>query len=134
MPWLIDTNIWIQYLKGRNAALGTRIDRTDEADLRICSVVKGELLHGALGYPRASDRTDRVRETLDPYDSLPSDDAAAGHYARIRHALEQQGQVIGANDFLIAAICLANDCTLVTSNTNEFSRVPGLKYEDWSQP
>ena len=134
MPWLLDTNVWIHYLKGRNATLGTRIDQTDETDLRVCSVVKAELLHGALRYAKPNDRTDRVRETLDPYDSLPFDDAAAESYARIRHDLEQQGHVIGPNDLLIAAICLANDCTLVTSNTAEFSRVPGLKCEDWCQP
>ena len=62
------------------------------------------------------------------------DDIAAEYYGRIRFELERQGQVIGPNDLLIAAICLAHDCTLVTSNTAEFSRVPGLKCEDWSQP
>ncbi len=134
MPWLLDSNIWIQYLKGRNATLGARIDRTDETDLRVCSVVKAELLHGALGYAKPNDRTDRIHETLDPYDSLPFDDIAAEYYARVRHDLERQGQVIGPNDLLIAAICLAHECTLVTSNTAEFSRVPGLKCEDWNQP
>ena len=133
MTWLLDTNVWIQYLKGRDAVLGARIDCTDATDLCVCSVVKAELLRGALGYAKSMERTKRIHETLDPYDSLPFDDVAAEYYARIRHTLELQGQVIGPNDLLIAAICLANGCTLVTSNTDEFSRVPGLKCEDWSQ-
>ena len=66
--------------------------------------------------------------------SLPFDDDAAWHYADIRHQLETAGCVIGPNDFKIAAICRANSLTLVTSNTAEFSRVPNLAIEDWSNP
>lgn len=134
MLWLLDTNVWIQFLKGRDAGVQSRIEQADTVALRVCSVVKGELLLGALGYARPADRARRIHETLAPIKSLPFDDVAAEHYARIRHHLQRQGQVIGPNELLIAAICLANDCTLVTSNTDEFSRVPGLKCEDWSTP
>ena len=135
MLWLLDTNVWIQFLKGRDAELQSRIERADTITLRVCSVVKAELLLGALGYANPISRAERIHDTLSPIESFPFDDAAATeHYARIRHGLQRQGQVIGPNDLLIAAICLAHDCTLVTSNTAEFSRVPGLKCEDWSQP
>lgn len=73
-----------------------------------------------------------VAETFAPYVSLPFDDAAAAHYALIRHELEIAGCVIGPNDLLIAAICLANDCTRVTGNLQEFERVSGLRVEDWT--
>ena len=63
--------------------------------------------------------------------SLPFDDRSAVEYGVIRKRLESQGQVIGPNDMLIAAISLANDLTLVTHNVGEFSRVPGLRIEDW---
>ena len=134
MPWLLDTNVWIRYMKDDSPPIRARIASTDEDDLRVCSIVKAELLHGALRYLVPSRRRTLIDETLDPYESLPFDDIAAEYYARVRHELERQGQVIGPNDLLIAAICLAHDCTLVTSNTAEFSRVPGLKCEDWSQP
>lgn len=62
---------------------------------------------------------------------MPFDDAAAHSYAAIRAALEKQGQPIGPNDTLIAAIALANGLTVVTHNAGEFSRVPGLLFEDW---
>jgi hypothetical protein len=52
--------------------------------------------------------------------SLPFDDAAAWHYANIRHQLETAGCVIGPNDLKIAAICRASGLTIVTSNTAEF--------------
>jgi tRNA(fMet)-specific endonuclease VapC len=57
----------------------------------------------------------------------PSD----GHYASLRTALERAGTPIGANDMLIAAHALATDSILVTDNVKEFSRVPGLKIENW---
>ena len=74
-----------------------------------------------------------ILKTLAPYRSLPFDDAAAEHYAQLRHDLELARQIIGPNDLIIAAICLANDITLGTSNTAGFSRVPGLRVEDWNQ-
>jgi tRNA(fMet)-specific endonuclease VapC len=62
-----------------------------------------------------------VNETLAPYVSLPFDDLAAELYASIRDGLQKAGSVIGPYDMLIAAICLARGCTLVTSNTREFA-------------
>jgi tRNA(fMet)-specific endonuclease VapC len=65
------------------------------------------------------------------FQSLPFDDKAAGFYGKIRSELSAVGQPIGANDFMIAAIALANEVTLITHNTREFSRVSGLLLEDW---
>jgi tRNA(fMet)-specific endonuclease VapC len=68
------------------------------------------------------------------YISLPFDDPAAEEYARVRAHLANQGTPIGPNDLIIAATALANQLTLVTHNTAEFSRVPGLTLEDWQVP
>jgi tRNA(fMet)-specific endonuclease VapC len=72
-----------------------------------------------------------VVQTLAPFHSFPFDDDAAATYAQIRHALETAGQTIGPYDLQIAAIARFYDLTLVTSNTQEFGRVAGLKIEDW---
>jgi tRNA(fMet)-specific endonuclease VapC len=74
-----------------------------------------------------------VVQTLSPFQSLSFDDNAAAVYADIRHALEVAGQTIGPYDLQIAAICRLHGLTLVTSNTDEFSRVNGLQVEDWLQ-
>ena len=63
--------------------------------------------------------------------SLPFDDDASMMYGRIRARLAALGTPIGSNDIQIAAIALVNDLTLVTHNLGEFSRVDGLRTEDW---
>lgn len=102
-------------------------------DILTCALVRAELLHGAMKYGAPGRRLAIVRETLAPYRSLPFDDAAAEHYAQIRHDLEQMGERIGPHDLLIAAICLAHGCALVTANTAEFHRVRGLQVQDWQK-
>jgi tRNA(fMet)-specific endonuclease VapC len=103
-------------------------------DLRVCSIVRAELRYGALRSAKPAANRAAVDALLAPYPSLPFDDAAADQYAAIRHHLESIGQVIGPLDVQIAAIALAHDCTLVTHNTAEFTRVPGLVIEDWQVP
>ncbi|HQU41249.1 MAG TPA: hypothetical protein PK867_00495 [Pirellulales bacterium] len=41
---------------------------------------------------------------------------------------------IGAHDLLIATIALSRQLTVVTANTDEFQRVPGLAVENWEVP
>lgn len=131
--YLLDTNIWILHLKQPPAALQARLKQQLASTIMTCSVVKAELWHGARKYQKPVERLATVDALLAPYASLPFDDAAARHYADIRHQLETQGKVIGPNDLQIAAICRANDLTLVSTNTSEFGRVPGLRVEDWTQ-
>jgi tRNA(fMet)-specific endonuclease VapC len=63
--------------------------------------------------------------------SLPFDDRAAEEYGKVRAELAVRGTPIGPNDLMIASIALANQVTLVTHNTAEFSRIPGLTLDDW---
>ena len=62
---------------------------------------------------------------------LPFDSRASAEYGRIRYELSRTGNIIGANDLLIAAHAKALDLTLVTNNEREFSRVDGLRLENW---
>ena len=67
-------------------------------------------------------------------EALDLTDEAAIHYAEIRANLKTRGQMIGANDLFIAAHARALGVTLVTNNTEEFERVPGLSIENWTTP
>jgi tRNA(fMet)-specific endonuclease VapC len=132
MPWLLDTNVWITLLKRRAPLLRRKVDALDPDMILTCSIVKAELRHGAWKYELPDLRRAQVNAAMAPYRSLPFDDAAAEHYAYIRHDLERRGEIIGPNDLKIAAICLAHGLTLVSANAGEFSRVAGLPVEDWS--
>ena len=93
-----------------------------------------ELIAGALRSDRADQNLLLVEELLGDFDSFPLDDAAADQAGRARIMLERTGKTIGPNDLLIAGIALSNNLSLVTHNTAEFSRIPGLKIEDWERP
>jgi tRNA(fMet)-specific endonuclease VapC len=64
---------------------------------------------------------------------LPFEPPADQRYAELSAALERTGTAIGPNDMLIAAHALALGCTIVTGDVDEFSRVKGLRVENWLQ-
>ena len=103
-------------------------------DIALCSIVVAELFYGAEGSVNPVTGRQQVESFIVPYISLPFDDTAARIYGGLRHELESRGLTIGQNDYLIASIALAHNLTLVTHNTKEFSRVPGLVLEDWEIP
>lgn len=132
MSWLPDTNVWISVLKNPLGRLEQRIRACSIGEILLCSVVKAELWHGAQQYGNRDRRLRALAWLFEPFASIPFDDAAALHYAEIRHALEIQGKVIGPNDLKIAAIARCQGLTVVTQNMSEFLRVPELQVEDWS--
>ena len=134
MKYLLDTNIWVLYLKQSSTEVRNRLAQCAPGEIATCSVVWAELLHGARKYEKRDVREQKIQLTLDPFVCLAFDLSAARHYARIRDQLEQDGQTIGSNDLMIAAIALASNLILVTNNSGEFKRVPGLPLEDWSVP
>jgi tRNA(fMet)-specific endonuclease VapC len=132
MGYLLDTNTIIFALKDAQGRSALRIGETAHDDVAICSVVEAELYHGATKYGRPTRRKAALDAFLAPFHSLPFDSACAPQYARIRDHLERRGSRIGANDLLIAAIALTHDLIVVTHNSDEFRRVPGLRVADWS--
>ena len=132
MAFLPDTNIWISLLKNPGGKLEARVRSQPVSDIFLCAVVKAELWHGAEKYGNRERRRRALDMLFAPFVSLPFDDAAAGHYAEIRHHLEVQGRLIGPNDLKIAAIARAHGLTLVSTD-QEFRLVPGLSVEDWTQ-
>lgn len=131
MKYLLDSNACIVFLNKRSEQLKQRLELCQPQQIVLCSVVKAELLYGAMKsqHPQAS--LLKIETFCAPFQSLPFDDNAAVFYGKIRSELSAVGKPIGANDFMIAATALANEVTLVTHNTREFSRVKGLLLEDW---
>lgn len=131
MAWLLDTNQWIMLLKGRCKPLADKIHQLNPEEIWLCSIVKEELLHGALKYDDVEARRAKLKPVFDRHPSASFDDEAAAEAARIRHDLETSGNRIGPHDTQIAGLAYSRGWTLVTANTTEFSRVSGLKLEDW---
>ena len=131
MPYLLDTNAWIDYFKRPTSLVRSRLSLLQPTDVVTCSIVRSELLHGAEKYGNVSRRVSLIETTLAPFKSFPFDDQDAEKYAGLRHFLEQSGSVIGPYDLQIAAICLRHQFTIVTHNVGEFSRIPGLSVQDW---
>jgi len=131
MIHLLDSNTCIRYLNGQSASIRRNLEARQPEEIVLCSVVKAELIYGAVKSARLESNLEKLRRFAEPFASLPFDDGAAEVYGRIRTRLERSGRPIGPNDLLIAAITISHGATLVTHNTGEFSRVENLRYEDW---
>lgn len=129
--YLLDTNACIQLLNNSSKTLVARLAEHDPSEVRLSSVTKAELLYGARHSARVDENLRTLQRFFEPFISLPFDDRAAEQYAVIRADLAHQGRLIGPNDLLIAAVAKSHDLTLVTHNIREFSRVLGLRVEDW---
>ena len=129
--YLLDTNICIYTAKGKPLAVRRRFEQHAMQELAMSTITVGELRFGAeksQARSRALATIDELVQMIQPC-ALPM--AAAEHYGHIRATMQQLGQPIGNNDLWLAAHALAEGWTLVTNNTREFDRVPGLRVENW---
>jgi tRNA(fMet)-specific endonuclease VapC len=131
MPYLLDTNVCVDYLSGRYPEVVARMQGASPDELRLSSIVVAELRYGAdrSQHPRANHA--RLDALIAEIECLDFDQRAARVYGRVRAGLEANGTPIGPNDMLIAAHTLSRQLVLVTDNVTEFRRVKGLKLENW---
>jgi tRNA(fMet)-specific endonuclease VapC len=131
--YLLDTNILSDFLRNPDGRAVQRAALAGEATICTSIIVACELRYGALkkGSVRLSERVEKLLESLEV---LPLDKECDRQYAEIRLHLDQKGRPIGPDDLLIAAHALALDLTLVTASIEEFSRVSGLRVENWLLP
>ena len=131
MTYLLDTNVCVEFMRGRKQQLTARFQSVPQSDKHLCPIVLGELFYGAYKSLRPAHNVAQVELFIAYFPVLPFDALAAQKYGEIRADLAQRGLIIGPHDLQIAAIALVHDVTLVTHNTREFSRVAGLKLDDW---
>lgn len=99
-------------------------------EIGLCSVVAAELAYGVAQSGSARNRQ-ALEMFLAPLTLLPFDDAAVWAYGDLHADLERRGTPIGALDTMIAAHALSQKAMLVTNNTREFAKVPGLQLDNW---
>ncbi len=125
---MLDTSIVSELIRNPASPVGERSRRI--ASISVSIVVAAELRFGCA--KKASPKlTRRVEDFLSNVPVVPFDVPADRRYGEIRAYLEKTGQMIGANDLLIAAHASALDATLVTANVGEFQRIRGLHVENW---
>ena len=132
MRYLLDTDICIYLQNHRSARVRQRFNELEPGDVGMSVVTYLELVYGALKSARPESNlavAEALREHIPPQ---PLGENVAKHYGRLRTALERAGTPIGTFDLVIAAHALTLDLILVTNNTREFSRVKGLKVENWA--
>ena len=128
--YLLDTNIISDVIRNPDGPAERRIEQVGPKAIFTSIIVASELRYGCVkkGSPELLTRVEAILETIPV---LPLDIPADAEYGGIRAELEAAGQPIGMNDLLIAAHAHALKLTLVTDNTREFSRIRGLKVENW---
>ena len=131
---LLDTNICIFLLNQREGfrRIVSRMDGLERGDVCVSAVTVAELEFGAAASRKQGDNFARLDRFLLEFEVLSFDRPAARQYGPLRATLQAKGKSIGPMDCLIAAHALSAGATLVTNNTREFSRVPGLDLVDWS--
>ena len=128
---LLDTNICIYIARNRPAKMAERFAAAAPGSLGISIITWGELCFGANKSHdpiRAQHSLNRFAEVV-PVQAMSAD--VGMHYGEIRAALELAGTPIGNNDLWIAAHARSLATTLITNNTKEFVRVPGLEVDCW---
>lgn len=137
MTYLLDTNACIALINGRPESVRRRFERASVAGdvIATSSVVLFELWYGVAKSQRPKVNAERVTTFLSgPIDVLDFTAEDAEHAGRVRSALEVVGKPIGAYDLLIAGQVIRLKATLVTANSSEFSRIRGLRLQDWARP
>ncbi len=131
--YLLDSNVLSELIRNPQGAVGREFQRKalDKKVKMLTSIVVAcEMRYGVAkkGSARLEERVGQTLASIGVAALAPGVDAV---YAVLRADLERRGQVIGANDMLIAAHALELDAILVSDNVREFKRVKGLRVENW---
>jgi tRNA(fMet)-specific endonuclease VapC len=130
--YVLDTDVINAVMRGRlpQHAL-ERIQGLSADRVKITSVTLGELYYGALRTASAKKWLDAVGQLRRRIGCLGFDAEAAEHYGELRSHLESKGRRLDDADLRIAAICRSTGHVLVSGNARHFTRVPGLRFENW---
>lgn len=132
MKYMLDTNICIYIIKKKPVKVIEALKCTNIGDICISVITLAELEYGVEKSRQKERNKIALISFLTPLEILPFTGNAAATFGEIRAALEKKGEVIGAYDLLIAAHALSENLILVTNNTGEFNRVPGLSLQNWT--
>ena len=100
--------------------------------MAISAVTLGELVYGAEKSAQPERNLADIEGLVARLEVLPFDSSAATHFGQLRAELAKVGRPIGPYDQMIAGHARSLGLILVTNNTSEFERVPGLRIDNWA--
>jgi tRNA(fMet)-specific endonuclease VapC len=130
--YLLDTNIVSDLVRNPFGMIRQHVDHVGSGNVFTSVIVAAEL-HFGIAKKASQKLRRRVLDAFEFVPVWPMPIVVAEHYGSLRADLELRGLPIGANDMWIAAHALAEDAVLVSNNIREFSRINGLKVENWMQ-
>jgi tRNA(fMet)-specific endonuclease VapC len=133
MRYMLDTDICVYFSRGTSQRVLSRVSGCLPGDLVISAVTYGELYFGAEKSAQTATAFQALDEFTEAVPVVPLDKQVGDYYGKFRLYLQKKGKIIGNNDLWIASHCLQLGLTLVTNNEREFSRIPNLPIENWTQ-
>ena len=131
MIYLLDTDTCIFLIRKKSPEIFERLQTLKPGDICVSAITVAELQFGVAKSQSPLKNGQALEAFLAPFVLLPFHAYVALSYGHIRAHLAKAGTPIGPLDTLIAAHALHEDLTLVSNNTREFLRVPGLKLTNW---
>jgi tRNA(fMet)-specific endonuclease VapC len=131
MRFMLDTDSCIAIIKRKPTGILQRLTSLEPGEAGISAITLAELRFGVAKSRERERNSEALDEFLLPLEIADFDESAAGAYGTMRASLESAGEPIGPLDTQIGAHALSLGVVLVTHNTREFGRVPGLAVEDW---
>lgn len=129
---MLDTNIFIYFLKGR-FGLVEKIERIGFENLFISEITVAELKYGVEKSANPDKNRPIINELIDKFKQLPIY-GALDIYAKEKARLKKAGNIVDDLDLLIDATAIQNNMVLVTNNKKHFDRLQNIKFENWTKP
>jgi len=131
--YLLDTNICIFAINRKNPQVVNKIKEKINTNMHLSSLTIAELEFGVENSQYVEKNRIALLKFISLFFVLPFDDEDAVSYGKLMAKLKRKGEMIGPIDMLLAAQALSKELILITNNVGEFSRIDGLKIEDWSK-
>jgi tRNA(fMet)-specific endonuclease VapC len=130
MNFLLDTDTCSAHMRRPGRLAHRFIQYTGQ--LAIPTIVLGELYAGAYKHPNTARLLTLISDLLQEVIVLDFDAVCAEQFGQVRGTLLQKGISVSRVDLMIASVALVYNLTLVTHNTADYQRIPGLRLDDWT--
>lgn len=130
---LIDTDILSCYIKGKKRVIDNFNKYLQQYELIEISLITYYEIVGGLLAKNALKQLNIFEDLVSVNIVIPMTDNSAKISAELYSSLRQGSDIVDDIDLLIAGIAIDNDMTLITNNENHFSRIPGLRIDNWSK-